>query len=650
MSMYRQLWLAIVVSTLLALLGSLLASTLSARAYLAEQLSMKNADNAAALALSLSQQNPDAVTVELTVAALFDSGHYELIRVTDPFGKTMIERRAPAGEYDTPAWFAHQLPINAAPGRAQISKGWQQFGSIEIVSHSRFAYRALWKSVWEMIAALALAGMIGGLLASLVLRRLRRPLQAVIAQAQAITERRFVTIAEPRVAELRQLATAMNTMVVRLRTMFEEEAARLEAVRRDANCDPLTGLANRTNFIARLRAHLADDESLGGSLLLIRVADLAAINQHLGRNATDDLLKRVGAAVGASAARHADGLAARLNGADYALLLPGLRQPLAVAEELRHALIGECLSFADGPAVFIGLGSYPRGMEAGAVLAQIDAALADAEASGVDALHEARFIADDDAPKSTEEWSQLIRHALGQGWVRLVSFPVAAFAGGILHRECPLRLMLDEHGEWLPAGRFLPMAERLKLTPQLDLAAVTLGLEDLDADPGMAGLAINISASSIQDPDFRQQLLVRLRQRPRSAARLWLEVAETGALHHIEAFRTLIGDLKHSGCQVGIEHFGRQSSQIGLLHDLGIDYLKVDASFIRQIEKSTGNQAFLKGLAGIAHGIGLMVIAEGVVSQDELRTLAAIGFDGATGPAVRDSGPAGRHSPSASGG
>jgi hypothetical protein len=59
MSMYRQLWLAIIVSMLLALVGSLLASLLSARSYLEQQLSMKNADNAAALALSLSQQNPD---------------------------------------------------------------------------------------------------------------------------------------------------------------------------------------------------------------------------------------------------------------------------------------------------------------------------------------------------------------------------------------------------------------------------------------------------------------------------------------------------------------------------------------------------------------------------------------------------------------
>ena len=115
MSMYRQLWLAIIISTLLALSGSLLASMLSARGYLQSQLSIKNSDNAAALALALSQSKPDAVSVELAVSALFDGGHYELIRVVDPHGKTIVERVAPLGELDAPAWFVRYLPINAVP-------------------------------------------------------------------------------------------------------------------------------------------------------------------------------------------------------------------------------------------------------------------------------------------------------------------------------------------------------------------------------------------------------------------------------------------------------------------------------------------------------------------------------------------------------
>jgi EAL domain-containing protein (putative c-di-GMP-specific phosphodiesterase class I)/GGDEF domain-containing protein len=637
--MYRQLWLAIVVSTLLALLGSLLASTLSARAYLSEQLSMKNADNAAALALSLSQRHPDAVEVELTVAALFDSGHYELIRVSDPFGKTMVERLAPVGEYDVPNWFARMLPIVAAPGRAQISDGWKQFGTVELVSHSRFAYLTLWKSVWEMFAALVAAGLVGGYLGSLVLARLRKPLKAVIDQAKAITERRFVTIAESQVPELRHLASAMNTAVTRLKAMFEEEAARLEAMRREANCDALTGLANRSNFLARLREDLADENALGGSLIVIRVAELAAINRQLGRNDTDELLRRIGGTIGAAAAAHPEGVGARLNGADFALLLPGVYEPRRVAESLLQDLIQESASFVgQGSTACVGLGRYLQGLEVSVVMSQVDTALATAETQGSNGIAEAAFSVDEEAPRSGEEWTRLIRRALDQGWVRLISFPVADLSGRLIHRECPLRLMLDEHGDWLPAGRFLPMAERLKLTPQIDLAAIALGIDQLEADAALPGLAINLSASSLQDDNFRRQLLERVRQRPKAASRLWLEVAETGAQRQFDAFREFVGVLKGSGCRVGIEHFGRQFSQIGRLHDLGLDYLKVDASFVRSLETNQGNQAFLKGLAGIAHGIGLTVLAEGVVSAAELLALGDAGFDGATGPAIRDAG------------
>ncbi|MCP5267573.1 MAG: EAL domain-containing protein [Zoogloeaceae bacterium] len=636
MSMYRQLWLAIIISTLLALAGSLLASTLAARSYLSQQLTLKNADNATALALALSQKQPDAVELELAAAALFDGGHYELVRITDPAGKIIVERAAPAGEFDAPAWFVRRFPITAAPGEAQISNGWNQVGTVHLVSHSRFAYRALWSSTLEMIAALALAGVVGGYLGSLVLRRLRRPLDAVIGQAQAISERRFVTIEEPEVPELKRLASAMNTTVTRLKRMFEEEAARLETVRKEANCDALTGLANRSYFMARLRDVTQGEDSTGGAVFIVRLANLAAVNQTLGREATDELLRRFGTVISNIAENQHDALAARLNGADFALLVAGMSSPQATAEDLLDQLMREAAVFLpDQPSTWLGCGHFPRGIEIGAVLSQVDAALAAVESEGRDGLRLVNMHDGDDAPRSADEWMKLIERALDQRWVRLVSFPVTGLDGRLLHRECPLRLMFDSDGEWQPAGRFLPIAERLRLTPRLDLAAVALGLEELESKPQLTGLAINLSASSIQLPEFRDALGKLLRQH-RSTSRLWLEISETGVLAHFDAFRTLCLDLKNVGCQMGIEHFGRQFSEIGRLHGLGLDYLKVDASFIRGLEENPGNQAFLKGLSTIAKGIGMKVIAEGVASEAEFKALREVGFDGATGPAIRE--------------
>jgi len=637
MSMYRQLWLAIITSMLLALGGSLLASMLSARGYLQSQLSIKNTDNASALALSLSQNNPDAVTVELAVSALFDSGHYELIRIVDPLGKTLVERTAPLGDVGAPEWFVRRLPIRAVPGVAQISNGWKQFGTVTLISHSRFAYSALWHSVFEMMSALAVAGLIGGYLGSLILRRLKAPLRAVINQATAITERRFVTIAEPSVPELKQLAIAMNATVGRLKSMFAEEAARLENVRREANFDALTGLANRDHFMACLRQSLDAEDGDSGSLLMIRLADLAGINRRLGRAATDDFLKRTGVAIGHCAEQGSLGIAARLNGADFAVQLPDVDNGRAAAEALLNSLIEVATPFIEGDtAAWIGVGKFAHGMDLGALLARIDGALAGAESEGNNAVREAAVDDDEDQPRTAEQWSTMIHRALDNQWVRLISFPVIELSGKLSHRECPLRLMFDEKGEWLPAGQFLPIAERLRLTPQLDLMAVSLGLRELESQPALPGLAINLSASSVGDVEFRSKLLALLAAHRSSTPRLWLEVPENGALKHLPHFRELCHGLKSAGCRVGLEHFGHQFSQIGLLHDLGLDFLKVDSSFVRGLDSNPGNAAFLKGLSGIAHSIGLQVLAEGVTTPEELKALAEVGFDGATGPAIRE--------------
>lgn len=635
MSMFRQLWLAIITSTLLALIGSLVAATYSARAYLSEQLAMKNADNAAALALSLSQGKPDSVQIELTVAALFDSGHYELIRVTDPFGKVLVEKRATGNDNGVPGWFTALLPMTAAPGFAQLSDGWRQIGRIELISHSRFAYHALWNTVIEVTLALAVAGLVGGLLASLVLGRLRKPLRAVTDQAQAITERRFVTIDEPEVPELKQLASAMNSTVGRVKAMFDEETQRLDELRKQAVCDPLTGLYNRSHFDARLRETLADDNLLGGNLLLIRMAHLAENNRRLGRETTDHWVKSVASAIGVVASRYEDNVSARLNGADFAMLIPGARLPPGVAESLLADLVATGKRFVpDGPIIHIGAAYFKGKIDAARVMTDADTALAAAELRGINGVVEASHMTDQDLPLSSGDWGKRIHNAIDSGRVRLNDFPATDLNGRLIHVECPIRLMLDGSNDWLPAGRFLPMAERFELMPEIDLAALSLGMEKLASDLRLPGLAINFSGSSVQNDIFRRALLDRLRRQPQLASRLWLEVPEKGVLDHLEAYKSLVPPLKSLGCRLGIEHFGRRFSEIGSIYNLGLDYLKVDASFVMNIDQQVGNQAFLRGLPTIAHDIGIQVFAEGVSTVAELNTLRDLGFDGVTGPAI----------------
>lgn len=634
MSLFRQLWLAVIVSTLIAFVGSFAVSMMTARQYLEEQLAIKNNDNAASLALSMSQMDKDPVTLELQVAALFDSGQYARIQVRDPEGLTLIEKTSPAVSDDVPAWFARLFPIASRPGSAQISTGWTQFGTVELVSHNRFAYRELWQGSWRLLMWFSLGGVLAGFLGMQILRRIKRPLDAVVGQARAISERRFIRIEEPATPELKSLARAMNVMVGRVKAMCEEEASRLEQVRREATLDPLTGLANRAYFMNRLAIALNDEDApTRGSLIMLRLADLAGINRCAGRETADEVLRRTGAALRELAEKNPGAEAARLNGADFSLLLPGQNDPQPACQQLLAALqsLVAAQLLPENAIGHLGSSVYQHNEPVPQLLARVDAALAAAELQGPLA---AQHVAEQShcSASTQADWRSILTDALKDQRLRLIEFPVADSNGLLLHLECPLRLQAEESGDWINAGSFMPVASRLSMTSELDLAAVKLALDRLAA--GLPAVAVNLAGASLIVPDFTPRLLSLLQQRRELAGKLWLEVAENGAFQYFDAFLAFSLALRPLGCRLGIEHFGRQFSQIGRLHDIGLDYLKVDGSFIRNIHGDNGNQAFLKGLCNIAHGIGLTVIAEGVNNAEELATLPALGFDGATGPAV----------------
>lgn len=144
-----------------------------------------------------------------------------------------------------------RVPIPAEPGTALVNDGWKQAGTVLVQAHNRFAYQSLWRGMLTLLAWIVLAGVVTGLLATVFINRLRRPLDQMVNQAQAITERRFITVAEPRILELRSAVRAMNLMVERVKAMFNEQAERIRQLHDETNRDDLTGLAV-TNFFPGL--------------------------------------------------------------------------------------------------------------------------------------------------------------------------------------------------------------------------------------------------------------------------------------------------------------------------------------------------------------------------------------------------------------
>jgi hypothetical protein len=323
MSLYKQLWLAVIFLLTVVFGGSFVVTSLSTKAYLQEQLGMKNADNATALALSLTQQGADEVMLELTLAAQFDTGFYEMIQLADPEGKISIYRVDDRPIEDAPQWFASLLPIEVEPGIAAVQKGWQQLGVVTLRSHSKFAYAELWQSTQKMALVFLFAMILAGSLGTYLLKIILRPLDDVVKQAEAIGARRFITTPEPYTKEFKRVVAAMNKLSARIKLVLQTEAKRLEKWQREAHIDKVTGLLNREPFMQALDAALkSDDVNATGSLSLVRLRGLAQLNQLYGRKTIDGMLKDIGTALNRIVMQHSRWPASQINRSNFSKKAP----------------------------------------------------------------------------------------------------------------------------------------------------------------------------------------------------------------------------------------------------------------------------------------------------------------------------------------
>ena len=638
MSIYRQLWLATIASMALALGGALLASMLGARDYMQSQLSLKNHDNAVALALMLGGENSDPVKTGLLVASLFDSGHYEEIRVLDPQGKRVVERQSAPATAQVPLWFVNLLPMTAASGHANITSGWVDAGSVLLRSDSRFAYQALWDTAIQTALAAAAATMLCGLLATWVLRRIRQPLRAVTQQARAISERRFVTMALPSVPELQPLVLAMNSMVERLQAMLETEAARLERLRHAERTDAVTGLLSRMAFLHTLHDTLETPEG-GGFIVIARLANLVTMNRLLGREHTDSYLQAAARSMERIAQPYEQTACGRLNGADFAMLLPAHALPQAQAYQFLRSL--QSLRKQHGPqsdnTAWLGWCRFQPSESLDVVMARVDMALAAAEADGADGVRQADHARHIQLPRSTPQWRAFIEQAIAHRTLRLAFSPINSLDGDILMQEATLMLpavrgQASGHASWLSADQFMPVAQRLLRSAELDVSSLEIALKTLATHLDWPGLALHISGASIATKGFVESVMTLLDDHRAVTSRLIFQVYEGGALANFEALKDFYRAVSTRHCRLAITQYGSRLSEITPLSELGVSFLQLDARVFLDVQPQSASAEYLRGVCTMARNMGWQVLAQEVETREQLASLRELGFDGASGP------------------
>jgi diguanylate cyclase (GGDEF)-like protein/PAS domain S-box-containing protein len=404
-----------------------------------------------------------------------------------------------------------------------------------------------------------------------------------------------------------------------------------------ASHDALTGLINRREFDTRLETAVTAAQRGEGEyvLLYVDLDQFKVVNDTCGHSAGDRLLRDITSLL-QTRVRASDTIA-RLGGDEFGMLLErcSLEQAERVADSVRQAIHGyRFLWGANSLTVGASIGVVRIGREttsAASVLSAADIACYAAKDGGRNRVQV--YEKDHGTSRHREmQWVGRIARAVEEDRLELYAqriVGISSRAGDTPFYELLVRLR-DEDGSLVSPGEFIPAAERYNVMVMVDRWVVNRAIELLESciaqDRRMPLVAVNLSGTSINDEDFLEFILSRLRDE-RVAHALCFEITETAAVASLAKATFFMRELKARGCRFSLDDFGSGVSSFLYLKTLPVDFLKIDGHFAKHVAYDVVDRSMVEAIAKIGSAMEVATIAEKVESAEVLQVLKQIGVD-----------------------
>lgn len=412
-----------------------------------------------------------------------------------------------------------------------------------------------------------------------------------------------------------------------------ERGVLVATLQRLAEQDPLTGIANRQGFQALLTARLAENEGRGVALGHLDLDNFRHVNDALGHQSGDRLILQVVARL-----KHqleAGDQLARLGSDEFALLIDTRRDPNRaewIAERIVEALAEPY--WIDGESLLLGcsLGLAHARAQGGADPLMWHAHIAMRQAKGSQGctFHVFNERINRNA-RSLADLESELRRALRRDELELHYQPRLNLADGrIVGLEALVRWRHSDRG-LLPPCEFVPLAEQSGLIVPLGYWVISRALRDMQAlcERGLEPLhmAVNLSFRQFQDSQLLATLSRLILEHGVDARWLEFELTETAVMRRNELVRQTMDALGRLGVRFSLDDFGTGFSSFVHLNSLPITLLKVDRSFVAEMEMREENRKLVHAMINLAHNLNLEVVAEGVESEEQLELLRGFGCD-----------------------
>ncbi len=402
---------------------------------------------------------------------------------------------------------------------------------------------------------------------------------------------------------------------------------------RDRLNDPLTGLPTRQLFQGTLAQAAARADGGGGTLALLAVNldSFKPLNRTLGHLIGDAVLREVADRLRALGKPH---MVARLAGDEFLLLLNGDPTPEDAAElasRVIAAVARPCRVDEREVSVTcsVGVTIYPEQGGLSTLIPHAQAAITAAKAAGGAsyALFEPRMIK---GQRDEIELLRDLRLALERSQMELYYQPkIHAPSGEITGAEALMRWHHPTRGVVSP-GIFIPIAERCGLINALGRWLIDEACRQARAwrDDGLRmRVAINLSVHQLRQPDLVEQIGSALKRHQINPERITCEITESCAMDDPEGMIRVLGELDRIGVHIAIDDFGTGHSSLSYLRKLPADELKIDRSFVMDLETSEDARKVALAVVNLAKALGMKVVAEGVETEAQNRILREFGCD-----------------------
>lgn len=610
----------------------------SSNEYVKEQAYTDALHTANSLGLSISSiaSTEDTSMAEAMINSVFDSGYYEKIILEDMNKEILVDKVQKVVVADVPAWFINAINVEVPVATSQIMLGWTPFGILSVQLNSGHAYRQLWTIFKEVLAVFIVVSLIGFFSLQFILTLILKPLKRVKEQAEAILESDFIIQHDiPFTEELKNVVFAMNSMVKKVKEIFEKEADVVRSYHELLYQDTVTKMFNRRYFNIKMQEYLSSEaKNAQGALILISLNDFERLKGTLGYQKSEAFIKEMALGITTTIENQKEYVSAKLNDTDFAILAPFSSQASfeRLCEEINTMVKNLTKNYTLSEKEYfinIGYAKYFAKSDAKELFSKADFALTSSKAQGAFSIN--RFVeqgADTQLVLGREAWSNELKYAMEQKRFQLAYQDVVLLKNksDVFHSELFLRLE-DYTGHLHNAGYFMPMVMELKLGAKLDHYVIARTLEVLrEKQFTCKAVCINLGKDIFMQSKDWEWLEESVKEFQKlGVGDLFFEMPISSEMP-VEILVKFSKYLRSFGYGFGIDHFAINSESLSAIQLINPSYIKIQASYMIDLFGENGLDTPRRSLGIITDSMEIDVIVTNVESNAQKEKLEKMGI------------------------